>query len=184
MAKKSSTQLDFARIGDEINVLLTDIYGKYVAQGSPTKLGGLRFLDVPSAKTFAFEKTGVAENGNLMILSAPYDAKQPDKSKFVPLHELLESTGLPAALKSGPYGESFREAVVRASYDKGKAGKFFVEVAYYLPTGSWLDDEDVAAYAEKNRVHGHEAVVRILRDNVLPIADQVMDQFVQLVRDL
>ena len=67
----AQTELNLKRIGEEIDILLTEIYGEYVAEGSPTKLGGLRFLDVPSAKTFAFEKCQPYEDGNLLMISAP-----------------------------------------------------------------------------------------------------------------
>lgn len=67
MTAKASTDLNLKRIGEEIDILLTEIYGEYVAEGSPTKLGGLRFLDVPSAKTFAFERTQPLEDGNLLV---------------------------------------------------------------------------------------------------------------------
>ncbi len=186
MAKKTAQQtpLDFDRIGQEINVILTEIYGKYVAQGSPTKLGGLRFLDVPSAKTFAFEKTGATKDGNLLVLSAPFNITQPDKTKFIPLAELLEQTGIPRKLKEGPYGEFFKDAIVRASYDRGKAGKFFVEISYHLPTGEWLCDDNIFEYTKQHGCNTHEAVVSILRQHVLPIADAIMDHFIQLVRDL
>lgn len=186
MAKKAATetQLDLDRIGQEINVILTEIYGRYVAQGSPTKLGGLRFLDVPSAKTFAFEKTASAEGGNLLILSAPFNAVQPDKKKFVPLPDLFDRTGVPRELKNGPHGKTLRDIAVRASYDRGKAGKFFVEVTYYLPTAEWLTDKEVTDFAEKNHCNGHDAVTRILREKVLPVAGDVMAHFVELVREL
>ena len=55
----SNTQIDLRRIAEQIDVVLTEIYAEYVAKGSPTKLGGLRFLDVQSAKTFAYEKSVV-----------------------------------------------------------------------------------------------------------------------------
>jgi hypothetical protein len=163
-------KLDYQRIGEAINVILTDIYGEYVAMGSPTKLGGLRFLDVQSSKTFAFEKTRPVpeEEGNLLILSAPAG----------------DTDALEKALKKGPHGKAMKEFAVRASSDAGKGGKKFVEVAYLLPTGSWLTDKKIAEYAKKHHlVNGNDVVTWLLRDNVLPMAREIMANFVTLIRE-
>ena len=104
MASKTEAELNLRRIGEEIDVLLTEIYGEYVAQGSPTKLGGLRFLDVPSAKTFAFEKCEAYEGGNLLKISAP---------------AVGEEKVLTKQIKSGPHSKSLGDVVVRRSSDKG-----------------------------------------------------------------
>ncbi|GMU53907.1 MAG: hypothetical protein AMXMBFR33_30530 [Candidatus Xenobia bacterium] len=164
-------KLDYQRIAEAINVILTDIYGEYVAMGSPTKLGGLRFLDVESSKTFAFEKTRAVpeEEGNYLIVSAPVKDDA----------EVLEAT-----LKKGPHGKALKEFAVRSSSDAGKGGKKFVEVAYFLPTGSWLSDKTVADYAKKHSlINGNDVVTWILRDQVLPLAREVMANFVAVIRN-
>lgn len=162
-------KLDFGRVATAIDVILTDIYGEYVAVGSPTKLGGLRFLDVQCSKTFAFEKTRPMpkDEGNLLIVSAPAgDVKELEK-----------------AMRKGPHGKDIREFQVRASSDAGKGGKNFVEVAYFLPTGKWLTDKDIESYAKKHGIaNGNDVIVAILRDNVLPYAREVMKHFVDLIR--
>ncbi|MEW6276995.1 MAG: hypothetical protein AB1758_00130 [Candidatus Eremiobacterota bacterium] len=163
-------KLDFQRIADAINVILTDIYGEYVAMGSPTKLGGLRFLDVQSSKTFAFEKTRPLpkEEGNLLIISAP----------------ATNSEALEQRMRKGPHGKDIREFQVRGSADAGKGGKKFVEVGYFLPTGKWLVDKDVADYAKKHKLsNGNDVITWVLRDNVLPYAREVMRNFVELIRE-
>lgn len=162
-------KLDYQRVGEAINVILTDIYGEYVAMGSPTKLGGLRFLDVQSSKTFAFEKTRAVpeEEGNYLILSAPAG----------------DTDALEKELKKGPHGKSLKEFNVRASADAGKGGKKFVEVAYFMPTGQWLTDKTVAEYAKKHHLtNGNDVIVWVLRDNVLPMAREIMANFVKLIR--
>ena len=161
------TALDLRRIGEQINVILTEIYGKYVAQGSPTKLGGLRFLDVESAKTFAFEKTRPGENGNLLILSAPFGNNKEE---------------VEAQLKAGPHSDRLRDVVVRASSDAGKGNKFFVEAAYFLETPQWITNDAVTKIIEQHGCTGGEAVTRILKAKVLPIAADIMEYFIQIVR--
>lgn len=168
MAKQSISALDLQRLGDEINVILTDIYGRYVAEGSPTKLGGLRFLDVQSSKTFAFEKTETADDGNLLVLSAPYKGSE---------------EAVRRALGEGPHGDAIRRLTVRGSSDVGKADKQFVEVAYYVPTASWLGDEDITRYAAEHRlVSSREAIHGLLKEKVLPVADAVMGHLISLIR--
>ncbi len=170
MAKKKSPSMNFERVGEEIDILLTEIYGRYVAKGSPTKLGGLRFLDVASAKTFAFEKTQAQEEGgNLLTISAPVTGTQEE---------------VEGKLKSGPRNELLANVVVRASSDKGKKGKMFVEPSYSLATDEWLTEESIAKVAEENRVNGNEAVRIILKREVLPIASDVMQHFVEIVREM
>ena len=94
MTATASKGLNLQRIGETIDILLTEIYGEYVAEGSPTKLGGLRFLDVPSAKTFAFEKTQPLDEGNLLVLSAPMVGEQATVEK---------------QMKAGPHSKAFHE---------------------------------------------------------------------------
>lgn len=169
MAKKKA-ELNYARVGEEMDVLLTEIYGRYVAQGSPTKLGGLRFLDVPSAKTFAFEKSLPAEDGegNLLRISAPFVGDQ----------KVIEKK-----LKSGPHSKALSDVIVRPSKDVGKTNKYFVEAAYKMETGEWLTDEAISKVAEEERCNGNEAIRLILKLNVLPVASEVMDHFVHLIRE-
>lgn len=167
--KKAETAINFERIGAEIDVLLTEIYGRYVAQGSPTKLGGLRFLDVPSAKTFAFESTRATEDGNLLVISAPTTGDQ----------GVMEGK-----LKKGPFAKNLREVHVRGSADAGKKGKYFVEAAYHLPTGEWLDEASISSVIEEHHCNGNEAVRLILKKNVLPPAAEVMEYFIETIRDL
>ncbi|MCA9791699.1 MAG: hypothetical protein KC910_07880 [Candidatus Eremiobacteraeota bacterium] len=168
MAKKKETGLNFTRIGEEIDVLLTEIYGRYVAQGSPTKLGGLRFLDVPSARTFALERTRATDDGNMLIISAPFEGNQ----------QVIEK-----ALKKGPHSKLLHEVIMRTSTDAGKSGKYFVEPAYTLSTGEWLSDEEISKVAENHGCNGNEAVRIILKREVLPIASEVLEHFVQAVRE-
>ena len=167
MSNEYTATIDLGRVSEHINVILTEIYGQYVAQGSPTKLGGLRFLDVQSAKTFAFEKTRVTENGNLLVLSAPVTGNQA---------EVDEKLG------KGPHANNLRETVVRASTDVGKKNKYFVEAAYFLDTPKWLSNEAVIECCKKFECNGNEAINRLLKVHVLPIAEEIMDHFIHIVR--
>lgn len=173
MAKSQSVAtLDLSRVADEVNVILTEVYGRYVAQGSPTKLGGLRFLDVDSSKTFAFEKTEVADDGvgNLLVLSAPAPAKQTDEQ-------------LRATLEAGPHGDLVRRLTVRGSSDAGKADKRFMEVAFYFPTATWITDENIVAYAQAHHlVNAREAIAGIIKENLLPMAAAVMENLITEIR--
>lgn len=168
MASNATSSLNLERIGEEIDILLTEIYGEYVAEGSPTKLGGLRFLDVPSAKTFAFEKSRPFEGGNLLLLSAP---------------AVGEEKTLTKQIKSGPHSKALHEVIVRRSSDAGKGNKSFVEVSYQLPTESWLSDDAVRKVAEQELCNGNEAVTVILKKEVLPIAREVMAHFITVIRE-
>lgn len=160
--------LEFGRVAEQIDVVLTEIYARYVAKGSPTKLGGLRFLDVESAKTFAFEKSKAAELGNLLVVSAPFSENK----------EVIE-----AKLQEGPHHGLLREVMVRTSPDAGKKNKYFFEASYYLSTGKWLTDEAISEVIQKYECTGNQAVVRLLKEHVLPIAADVMEYFVQIVRE-
>lgn len=164
---KLVTSLDLKRIGEQINVTLTAIYGKYVAQGCPTKLGGLRFLDVESAKTFAFEKTQETQGGNLLVLSAPVSDNREE---------------LEAKLKAGPHADLLRDIFVRNSPDAGKKNKFFVEVTFFLDTPAWLTDAAVSAVIEKENIHGNDAIIALLKKHVLPIAADLMEHFILSLR--
>ena len=168
---QTQTQIDLDRLADEVNVILTDIFGRYVAQGSPTKLGGLRFLDVQSSKTFAFEKTEVAQDGegNLLVLSAPYRGSEEE---------------IQATLQQGPHGSEIRRLSVRGSADVGKADKRFVEVAYYLPTLSWIPDEAILDFAKRHRlVNSRDALTGILKEKILPIASDIMEFLIAEIRE-
>ena len=164
----SKSQIDLQRIGEQIDVNLTEIYAQYISKGSPTKLGGLRFLDVQSAKTFAFEKSRSEENGNLLVLSAPFSENK----------EAIE-----AKLKAGPHADRLRDLVVRSSSDAGKGNKYFFEAAYFLETPEWLTEQAITAVVEKYECTGNQAVTRLLKDHVLPIAAEIMEYFVQIVRE-
>lgn len=164
----SNSQLDLQRIAEQIDVVLTEIYAEYVAQGSPTKLGGLRFLDVESAKTFAFEKSRPFEDGNVVVVSAPYSENK----------EVIE-----AKLKEGPHIDKIRDIQVRTSPDAGKRNKYFFEAAYYVDTKSWLTDKAISAVVEKYECTGNQAVTRLLKENVLPVAREVMQYFIKIVRE-
>lgn len=168
MASNATAELNLARIGEEIDILLTEIYGEYVAEGSPTKLGGLRFLDVPSAKTFAFEKSKVYDDGNLLVISAP---------------AVGEEKTLTKQIKSGPHSKALDEVLVRKSSDAGKGNKSFVEVTYKLPTTKWLTNDAIEKAAEKEQCNGNEAVTVILKHEVLPVAREVMAHFIQVIRE-
>lgn len=168
MATKATGTLNLSRIGEEIDILLTEIYGEYVAQGSPTKLGGLRFLDVPSAKTFAFEKSAPMEGGNLLVISAP---------------AVGEEKLLTKQIKGGPHSKSLHEVQVRRSSDAGKGNKSFIEVSYKLPTEKWLTDDAIEKVAEREQCNGNEAIKVILKKEVLPIARDVMAHFIEVIRE-
>lgn len=168
MTAKASTELNLKRLGEEIDILLTEIYGEYVAEGSPTKLGGLRFLDVPSAKTFAFEKTQPLDDGNLLVLSAPMVSDQATVEK---------------QMKDGPHPGAFHELAVRTSSDAGKGGKYFLELTYRLPSSKWLTEDAVRKMAETEGCNGNEAVILLLKNEVLPIARDVMAHFITVVRE-
>ncbi len=168
MTATASKGLNLQRIGETIDILLTEIYGEYVAEGSPTKLGGLRFLDVPSAKTFAFEKTQPLEDGNILVLSAPMVGDQATVEK---------------QMKAGPHSKAFHELAARTSSDAGKGNKYFLELGYVLPTSKWLTDEAISKMAEQEGCNGNEAVILILKNEVLPIARDVMAHFIQVVRE-
>ena len=161
--------LDLVRVAEQTNIILTEIYGRYVEKGSPTKLGGLRFLDVESAKTFAFEKTVVAPDnaGNLLMLSAPFSDNKED---------------VETRLKAGPHGELLRDVEVRTSPDVGKKNKYFVESSYFLDTINWLTDENILLKIKAHGCTGNEAIVRILKEKVLPIAADIMENFIAIVR--
>ena len=153
-----------------MDVVLTQIFRNYVSLGSPTKLGGLRFLDVECSKTFAFEKTRVTEDkrGALLVLSAPYDGKAED------IRHILEA---------GPHGKDIRHLEVRASSDVGKRDKLFIEVGYYVPVADWLTDSEIMDYAHEHKcANSHDALIGILEKRLLPIADALMTFLIEQIR--
>ena len=167
---ETQTAVSLNRIADQMNLVLTQIFRRYVAQGSPTKLGGLRFLDVESSKTFAFEKSLVSDDkkGNLLVLSAPFAGKEKD---------------IEPILKAGPHGKDIRHLNVRASRDAGKADKFFVEVGYFVPTLEWVADENIIAFAKEHKMNSaNEALNGILEEKLLPMADEIMDFIIHHLR--
>lgn len=164
----SNVSVDLRRVAEQIDVVLTEIYAEYVAQGSPTKLGGLRFLDVQSAKTFAFEKSTVLDDGNGLVVSAPYSENK----------EVVE-----AKLKEGPHVDLLRDIQVRTSPDAGKKNKYFFEAAYYLDVKKWLTDQAISDVITRYECTGNQAVTRLLKENVLPVARDVMHYFVKIVRE-
>ena len=191
----TQTKLDLSRIASQIDVILTQIFRRYVAQGSPTKLGGLRFLDRESSKTFAFEKTETADDGvgSLLLFSAPYASIDQDKDpsevtdKRVVETDALERVKREVSqiLSQGPHGEAVRHLSVRPSKDAGKSDRFFIEVGYYIPTSEWLTDEAIIAYAQEHRLTDtNKVLVRILEEKVLPIADEIMQFLIHNLRSV
>ena len=191
----AQTNLNLSRVADQINVILTQIFRQYVAQGSPTKLGGLRFLDVESSKTFAFEKTGVSEDGkgNILLFSAPYASIDQDKEptevtdKKVVEADVVERVKkeVKQILSAGPHGNDIQCLIVRPSKDAGKSDRFFIEVGYYIPTSEWLSDENIIAYAESHRLDNmRDALVRILEEKILPVADGIMQFLIHNLRSM
>lgn len=191
----AQTNLNLSRVADQINVILTQIFRQYVAQGSPTKLGGLRFLDVESSKTFAFENTEVSEDGkgNILLFSAPYASIDQDKEptevtdKKVVEADVVERVKkeVKQILSAGPHGNDIQCLIVRPSKDAGKSDRFFIEVGYYIPTSEWLSDENIIAYAESHRLDNmRDALVRILEEKILPMADGIMQFLIHNLRSM
>lgn len=191
----AQTNLNLSRVADQVNVILTQIFRQYVAQGSPTKLGGLRFLDVESSKTFAFEKTEVSEDGkgNILLFSAPYASIDQDKEptevtdKKVVEADVVERVKkeVKQILSAGPHGNDIQCLIVRPSKDAGKSDRFFIEVGYYIPTSEWLSDENIIAYAESHRLDNmRDALVRILEEKILPMADGIMQFLIHNLRSM
>lgn len=165
------TAINLSRIADQMNVVLTQIFRNYVAKGSPTKLGGLRFLDVESSKTFAFEKTKVCEDpkGNLLVVSAPYHGKKEDICHI---------------LYDGPYGSEIKHLTVRASTDVGKSDRLFIEVGYFVPTLEWLADEEVIAFSQSHHnINSHDSIIGILEEKLLPVANEIIEFLITELRN-
>ncbi|MGM9999655.1 MAG: hypothetical protein ACI38Q_09760 [Candidatus Bruticola sp.] len=191
----AQNNLNLNRVADQINVILTQIFRDYVAQGSPTKLGGLRFLDVESSKTFAFEKTEVSEDGkgNILLFSAPYASIDQDKEptevtdKKVVEADVVERVKkeVMQILRAGAYGNDISCLIVRPSKDAGKSDRFFIEVGYFVPTVEWLSDENIIAYASAHNLSNmRSALVRILEEKILPMARAIMEFLIHNLRSM
>lgn len=174
-------------ISEEIDTILAQVLGKFLVQGSPTKHGGLRFLDITSAKTFGFERTQEYKKGNLLVISAP---SAPEKSTgpkgtetFDELKQLTEER-LTARIKEGPHADRLHAVNVRPSPDPGKKKKTFVEVQYIIPTADLIKDKAILDYANKHGLSNtSEAVKRILREYIVPMAKDTMDHLIQVIRE-
>lgn len=170
-----ATTVNFKMISEEINLILSNLYGLYTSEGRPTKRGGLRFLDIKSNKTFGFEKTRETDSGNLLILSAPYN---------FPIEDLKLKERLEKEIKSGPYSKMIFEFWLRPSRDKGKEDKNFVELKYHIPTGEILSDENIFNYAKKHNMSDSRMIVKsILLENVEPLAKATMDYLIETIRN-
>lgn len=171
-----NTNINFKLISEEINLILSGLYGLYISDGRPTKKGGLRFLDVKSNKTFGFEKTRETDSGNLLIFSAPY---------YFPLEDLEIKEKLETELKKSENSSLIFEIWIRASRDKGKENRNFVEVKYHVPTGEILSDEKLLAYAKEHKMSDSRKIVRhILREYIEPFAKSEMDHLIEIIRNL
>jgi len=160
--------INFKMISEEMNLALSNLYNQYLAEGRPTKKGGLRFLDVVSGKTFAFEKCIPAENGNFLIVSAPYTGEK----------KMIQSI-----IKKGPHAKEIRDIAVRASSDFGKEHKTFLEIKYFIPTGDILAEEKIVRYSEEHNVFNTKEITRqLLRDYVVPFAKDCMDHLIDIIR--
>jgi hypothetical protein len=168
------TTMNFKLVAQEIDLIMSTLYGRYISEGRPTKRGGLRFLDIVSNKTFGFEKTRETDKGNLLILSAPYKGA---------LEDIERKGKLEALIKKGPNEKYIHDIVIRQSRDKGKEDKLFIEVKYHLPTGDLLESEKIAKHGEKYRMNNSKVIIRaILREFMEPFAQQSMDHLINVVR--
>lgn len=166
--------INYKLISEEINLVLSGLYGKYTSEGRPTKRGGLRFLDITSNKTFGFEKTRETDVGNLIILSAPF---------LGALEDINKQEKLKKKIKEGPHSDALYDIVIRQSRDRGKETKLFVEVKYHIPTRDLLQDEMIAEYGEKYKMTNSKQVVRnILREFIDPFAKNTMDHLIGVIR--
>ncbi|MBM3462700.1 MAG: hypothetical protein FJX76_11415 [Armatimonadetes bacterium] len=187
--------LKLSLVSEEINTILAEVLGKFLVAGSPTKHGGLRFLDIESAKTFGFERSIDVENGNLLVISAPVDVKfderDPANQKLTLDQRRAKIEDLKTAareriekgIKSGPHADSLHQVTVRPSSDAGKQKKLFVEVQYLIRSNELVSDKNVLDYAQKHSLtNTSEAVKRILRDHVIPMSKETMDHLIKVIR--
>jgi hypothetical protein len=169
-----NTTVNYRLVSEEINLILSNIYGGYISESRPTKKGGLRFLDIVSNKTFGFEKTRETDTGNLLILSAPFKGA---------LEDIARKDRLEKELRGGPHNDQIYDIVIRQSRDRGKEDKLFVEVKYILPTGALLESEKVLAHAEKYKMANSRLVVKnMLKDYIGPFAQSTMDHLIGVIR--
>ena len=167
--------VNFKMISEEINLILSGLYGLYTSEGRPTKRGGLRFLDIKSNKTFGFEKTRETDSGNLLILSAPYN---------FPIEDLKLKEKLEKEIKKGPYSNMIFEFWLRPSRDKGKEDRNFVELKYLIHTGEILSDANIFNYAKQHAIGNSKLIVKnILLENVAPLAKATMDHLIETIRN-
>ena len=171
-----ATNINYKLISEEINQILGGLYGLYISDGRPTKKGGLRFLDVKSNKTFGFEKTRETSNGNLLVFSAPY---------YFPLENTEIKEKLENELRKSEHSDQIFEIWIRASRDKGKENKNFVEVKYNIPTEELLSDENITKYAKDHNMTNSKMIIKyILKDYVAPFAKAEMDHLIDIIRNL
>lgn len=167
---KETVQVNLPLVADEIDRIMSHVYGEYLVSGRPTKHGGLRFLDIHSAKTFGFERTRVADKGNLLTISAPYDG---------------DAGVIDDRIRKGPHADQLASVEVRPSPDPGKEKKMFVEVSYLVPTDKVLADKNILAYADKYKFYTTSEITRrLLRDHVVPLARAGMDHLIEVIREL
>jgi hypothetical protein len=162
--------INLALVSDEIDRILSHVYGEYLVSGRPTKHGGLRFLDIHSARTFGFERTRHNDKGNLLTISAPYDG---------------EPQVVIDKIKEGTTADRISAIDVRPSPDPGKEKKMFVEVSYVIPTAKVLSDKAILDYADKYKFYTTSEISRrLLHDHVVPLARSGMDHLIEVIREL
>ncbi len=170
-----SNTVNFKLISEEINLILSSLYGLYTSEGRPTKRGGLRFLDIKSNKTFGFEKTRETDSGNLLILSAPYN---------FPIENIELKDKLEKEIRKGPHSDMIFEIWLRPSRDKGKEDRNFVELKYHIPTNELLSDKNILNYAKEHNLNDSKMIVKsILFEKVEPLAKSTMDHLIESIRD-
>ncbi len=186
MASPKMAELNMVLISEEINTILAKVLGKFLVKGSPTKHGGLRFLDVQSANTFGFEssteyKTN-EEKGNLVVISAPVN---PGQSVDAPDEPVMRAEArIQESMAQGPHAELLRSVQVRPSRDPGKKKKYFVYVQYLIKTCDLLEDDAVIDFAKRHAITStSEAVKRILREAVEPVAEETMNHLITVIRN-
>jgi hypothetical protein len=160
--------INYRMIAEEMNLVLSSLYNQYLAEGRPTKKGGLRFLDVVSGKTFAFERCLPAENGNYLIISAPYTGEK----------KMIQNI-----IKKGPHAKEIRDIAVRAGVDPGKEHKTFLEIKYFIPTATLLSEERIVKYSKDHNIFNTREITRqLLRDYIEPFAKDCMDYLITIIR--
>jgi hypothetical protein len=185
----ASAVTNYKLISEEINTILAEVLGKFLVAGAPMKHGGLRFLDIMSAKTFGFERSQEVKDSNLLILSAPLDItpdrNDPNFFSKERQEEVREGARarIEEALKAGPHAKELHNVIVRPSPDPGKSRKMFVEIQYLIPTSKLISDKAILDYANKHSLtNTSEAVKRVLREYIVPMAKDTMDHFIVVIR--